>query len=236
MKLGWLFLLAGVSLLILVGSSSWSALNYALGFGGGGLLLVGLAYLRGWPGILGKRRGGQLMFSSYILFWPYHLLNWTTFAFFRWISREPPFHEVAPGLFVGARLLPADAARFRSLGIASALDLTAEFAETRFVRAMPGYLCIPLLDRSVPTMDELDYGVSFLTQRLAVGPVYVHCALGHGRSAVFAAAYLLKQGLAKTPQAAVAQLREKRAGIRPSQPQVAVLNQFINERGNFRHS
>jgi hypothetical protein len=233
MKLSLVFLMAGSALLIFGVISDLAAANYLLGIGGLGLLLVSWAYFRRWPGLLGKRRGGQVMFSSYVVFWPYHLLNWATFAFFRWISREPPFHEVSPGLFVGGRLLPADAARFRERGISSVLDLTAEFSESRFLRTVPAYLCIPLLDRSVPTPEELRLGVEFITQKLAVGPVYVHCALGHGRSAVFAAAYLLSQGLAEKPEAAVAQLRAVRPGIRPSRDQVRALAQITYERRNL---
>lgn len=233
MRLGLLYLLAGLGLLILCAMPAMAAANYFLGAGGAGLLLLALAYFCRWPGLLGKRRGGQLMVSSYVVFWPYHVLNWSIFAFFRWVTREPPFHEVVPGLFVGARLLPADESAIRERDINSVLDLTAEFAESRFVRALPVYCCIPLLDRSVPTLRELRLGVDFITQRLAVGPVYVHCALGHGRSAVFAAAYLLAHGLAQTPEIAVAQLKAVRAGVRPSSGQLAVLTQFVNERRNL---
>ncbi len=217
--------------MLVLGTNSGSVVaNCALRIGGLGLLLLGLAYLRRWPGLLGKRRGGQLMVSSYVLFWPYHVLNWTTFAFFRWISRERPFHEVAPGLYLGARLLPSDAASFRERGIGSVLDLTAEFAEARFIRGLPAYFCIPMLDRSEPSLEELRLGVEFITRRLVAGPVYVHCALGHGRSPVFVAAWLLSQGRAATPEAAVAQLRESRLGVRPSAAQMRVLTRFANER------
>jgi hypothetical protein len=113
------------------------------------------------------------MASSYFLFWPYHLLNWTTFSIFRWITRETPFDEVAPGLFVGGRLLSGDEARFKERGILSVLDLTAEFSEVHFLRSSASYLCIPLLDRSDPTMGELNVGVDFIIQRLSSGPVYM---------------------------------------------------------------
>ena len=226
MKLGILFILGGIALFSL--SLSWNGMagQSFMGVGGVGLLLVGMAYLRRWPGVLGKRRGGQLMASSYLLFWPYHLLNWSTFSIFRWITRENPFDEVAPGLFVGGRLLSGDEARFKERGILSVLDLTAEFSEVHFLRSSASYLCIPLLDRSDPTMGELNVGVDYIIQRLSSGPVYVHCALGHGRSATFAAAYLLREARAGSPGAAVEMMRQKRPGIRPSEGQMRALAEF----------
>ncbi len=212
--------------------SPWSYLPLTAGVG---YLLVGLAYRGRWTGVLGKRRDGRLMFSSYLLFWPYHLMNWLTWGLFRWGVRENPFDEVAPGVFLGGRLLSSDRTRFQAARIASTLDLTVEFSEIGFIRATRGYACLPVLDRTPLSLAELRVAVQFIEQRLASGPVFVHCALGHGRSAMAVAAWLLHKRMARSPAAAVAQLREKRPGVRPASGQMRALEEFAKtyETGNF---
>ncbi len=205
--------------------SPWSYVSLSAGLC---FLLMGCAYLFGWTGILGKRRDGRLIFSSYLLFWPYHLMNWLTYALFRCIVREHPFDSVAPGVYLGARLLPSDQTAFEKAGIRSVLDLTSEFTETGFIRRNPGYACLPMLDRTAPTHHEFEVAVEFITQRLESGPVFVHCAVGHGRSAVVAAAWMVKSGHAESAADALAKLKASRPGVSPSTRQRRALEKFVN--------
>ncbi|HWI55593.1 MAG TPA: hypothetical protein VNZ22_00100, partial [Bacillota bacterium] len=69
---------------------------------------LGAGYAGCWPGLLGKTRRGRLLLSSYAFFWPYHLCNYGSLAFFRLLMREAPFDEIVPGLYLGGRLLPWD--------------------------------------------------------------------------------------------------------------------------------
>ncbi len=220
------YILAGVLFTLLglrLTGSPWSyvALNAGIGY-----LLVGLAYWRVWPGVLGKRRDGRLMLSSYLLFWPYHLTNWFTCALFRWGLREHPFDRVAPGLFLGGRLMASDRGAFKQAGIRSVLDLTAEFSEVGFIRSAPGYACLPILDRTAPNPEELRMAVEFIESRLVHGAVYVHCALGHGRSAVAVAAWMLKSRNANSPEDAIAKLKAVRPGVNPSAAQRQALAEY----------
>jgi protein-tyrosine phosphatase len=58
------------------------------------------------------------------------------------------------------------------------------------------------------------------------GAVYIHCAVGHGRSATVAAAVLLARGLAANPREAVALLRRSRPLVRLTRVQRCVLERL----------
>jgi predicted protein tyrosine phosphatase len=221
------FLAAGLGLLaegLLLSPSPWSYLLLSAGLGFG---LMGMAYLRRWTGVLGKRRDGRLIFSSYLLFWPYHLMNWMTCLVFRLIAQEHPFDPIATGVYLGARLLSSDKPAFEKAGIRSVLDLTSEFSEARFIRSKAGYACLPLLDRTAPSPSEFAAAVDFITRSLERGPAYVHCALGHGRSAVIAAAWMVKSGNASSATDALVKLKAARPGVSPSKAQFKALENFL---------
>jgi hypothetical protein len=180
-----------------------------------GLCFLGLGaiYFFRWPGLLGKTTKGRLVTSSYVLFWPYHLLGYASLFIARILSVEP-FQEVAPGLYLGGRLFPWEEPKLKQRGIKSVLDLTCELSEVGFLRQVPGYRCIPLLDGGAPSAAELEASIDFITERLRSGPVYVHCAMGHGRSATVIAGYLVASGKTADLRAAMELVRSKRPGIR----------------------
>jgi len=187
---------------------------------------LALAYACSWPGLLGKKRSGHLLPSSYLLFWPYHLLNYLSLALFRMNRREARFNEVEPGLYLGGRLFARDQPALSALQISSSLDLTAEFAEVPFLRKMPAYFCIPLLDRTAPSPPELKAAVQFIRERLPHGSVYVHCALGHGRSATVVLAYLLATGKFANREEALKYLRARRPGVKLHPCQLRAVDQL----------
>ena len=187
---------------------------------------VGLAQCFDEPRVLLKRSDGRLRWWSWVLFWPYHLLSHASWALYRLAPGEPYFHEILPGLFLGCRLRKREAAQLLAQGSWSVLDLTSEFSEAACFRQEAAYLCVPLLDHTAPSVAQLARGVRFIADRAPVGRVYVHCAVGHGRSATFIAAYLLARGAANTPDHAVALLRSKRPGVRINASQRAALHEF----------
>ena len=222
------FLAAGLGLLTEGGHVRNSPWSYPLFSAGLGFSLMGIAYMLRWTGVLGKRRDGRLMFSSYLLFWPYHLMNWLTYAVFRLFAREHPFDSIVPGVYLGGRLLASDKAAFEKAGIRSVLDLTSELSEAEFIRRNAAYACLPLLDRTAPLPKEFAAAVEFLTKSLEHGPVYVHCAVGHGRSAVIAAAWMVKSGNASSATDALVKLKAARPGVSPSAAQFKALEKFLN--------
>ena len=130
-----------------------------------------------------------------------------------------------PIFFLGCRLNASDRAAIERLQIRSVFDVTSEFGETAFLRKL-NYRACPLLDTNAPTIDELKSGAQWIADAAQSGPVYVHCALGHGRSATFVAAALLLSGRAQNASSAVEIVRQQRPHIGLSRAQRSVLQQL----------
>jgi protein-tyrosine phosphatase len=112
-------------------------------------------------------------------------------------------------------------------GVQTVVDLTAEFAEARAVRRAGTYLCLPIVDASVPTEAELRELLDRVSQ--SPEPVYIHCAEGHGRTGLVAAALLIRRGLAVDAESALAALRRVRPGIGLKPAQRALLERVCRE-------
>jgi len=225
MKYATLFILLSCTCVFLATSAENLLIRFVAGSSAIAFAGVGLGY-----GFLGakvflKKDNGQLSFISYILYWPYHLLNSLSLFGFRHSGKENAYDKIDENIYLGCRLSPRDAGAMAQLGIQSVLDLTCEFSEVPALRGL-AYRCIPVLDTCAPTLDQLTAGAAWIQQQAAKGPVYVHCALGHGRSATFVAAYLLMSGKSHTTQEAV----DKTAALRPkiglSKSQTALLQQL----------
>lgn len=177
---------------------AWPALSAAL---------LALAYLLRSPGLLGKRRDGTRPAWAWALFGPYLAFTAVVWHLARLTSRESPLDEVAPGIWVGRRVL----ARELPERFGTVIDLTAELDAPAAIRARPGYRCLPTLDASAPASAPF----AALVEELAAAPdpLFIHCAQGHGRSATLAAALVLRRGLAGDPAGAEALLRRARPGI-----------------------
>ncbi|BCM90180.1 putative protein YnbD [Abditibacteriota bacterium] len=186
---------------------------------------VGAAYAGVGGRIFGKRRDGRLALWS-AAFWPFHLLNYVLLSSFRRGKKENRFDLVAENIWLGCQLGAGDEAELSSHHVRAVLDLTCEFAEVPFLRRL-NYRSIAILDTRAPTLEQLQEGADFLLQSAAYGPVYVHCALGHGRSALFVAAYLVRSGQAKTAGEAVEMVRAKRPRIGLYPGQYAVLERLV---------
>jgi hypothetical protein len=192
----------------------------ALSFG-----LLAAAYAGVGPRLLLKRATGRRAGVGWVLFAPYFLLNAATFGLYRRLSREPASVQVAPNLFFGRRLTPREA---EAAGWASVLDLAGEFPASR---AVERYRSLPVLDATAPTEDELRSAAAWLAEAVGSGPVYVHCALGHGRSACVVIAYLLSVGAVGTVAEGERRLRSLRPGVRLHPPQRRLLRQFEKPEG-----
>jgi protein-tyrosine phosphatase len=214
MKYAIVFTLLGIELIALgvfLGGAGW-----LLCWPGGSFVLVGAAYAGLGPRVFGKRRDGSLAWWSAALL-PYLGLTWLVWHLQRRLSREPCCHAVAPGLWLGRRPYAHEVPPSVSLIV----DLTAEFSEPGAVRVGRTYLCVPTLDSAAT--DEKTFRDLVETIAGWQGGVYVHCALGHGRSAAVAAAVLLARGLASTVREAEQMLRQARPGVRLKKAQRALL-------------
>src|SRR5205085_1167616 len=155
---------------------------------------------------------GRLRWSGLLLLAPYLLLNLLAFHVYRWFSRSSTVGQAAPNLFFGRRLTVSEA---RAAGVQTwigVLDLAGEFGEVGPLRGVPRYRSLAVLDATAPTEEQLRDAVSWLRETLQLGPVYVHCALGYGRTATVVLAYLLSIRAAETIKAGLAHLRAVRPG------------------------
>ena len=176
--------------------------------------LVSLAYFFGAVCVFGKRENGTRARVPGVLLLPYLLLTWIVWELQTRIAREPPWHAVDDSLIVSRRLRPRELPQ----NVAALIDLTSEFVDPASIRSLPGYRCIPILDANALTPERLAECVRGLP-RPAEGRIIVHCANGHGRTGLCAAAWMICHGTAKTPAEAIERLQSKRPGIhlRPCQ-------------------
>lgn len=197
----------------------------ALSFG-----LVAVAYFGAGPRLLFKRASGRRHPAAWLIHWPYFALTALSYRLAVLFSRESAFVEIAPHVFLGRRLTASEGKCAEIEGWVAVLDLAAELPESRPLRELANYRSLPVLDATAPGLEQLRAAVEWLKQHAASGPVYVHCALGHGRSATVVAAYLIAVGVAADAKSSVKHLRERRPGVRLNRAQRRVLNRFAEER------
>jgi hypothetical protein len=191
-------------------------------------LLVGIAYFGAGPCLLFKRANGSRFAWAWLMHWPYFALTAFSYRLSLILSREAAYVRVAPNIFLGRRLIAREAKNVTE-GWLAVLDLAAELPESRSLREVENYRSLPVLDATAMSLEKLLDAVEWLKQQAVAGPVYVHCALGHGRSALVVAAYLLATGLAPGAKAALKQLRELRPGVRLHRSQRKMLDAFAEE-------
>jgi hypothetical protein len=193
-----------------------------------GLLGVALAYLAASPAPFGRRAtGGHAAWA-----WP---INWSNFVglavawrIWRRLTREDPWNEVADGVVVGRRLIEADRRAFEPEGPWAVLDCTSELAEPRVLREQAAYLALPSLDGFPPSGAQLRQAVAWMDTQAAAGRrLYVHCAVGHGRSATVAAAWLLHRGDFEDVDACLAAMTARRRWISLRAVQRDALRRFV---------
>jgi hypothetical protein len=189
-------------------------------------VVLSLAYGVYGVGLLGKRTDGRLRLSTWFVLGPYHALNWISLWLGRRITREPALAEVVTNLYFGRRLTSREAGRLFPRGCVAVLDVAGELPEARWLREVQRYRSLPLLDGTAPTEDQLREAVDWLRELISIGPVYVHCALGHGRSATIVIAYLLAAGVVDSAQEGVRRLRSLRSGVRLGSQQLGRLREW----------
>jgi protein-tyrosine phosphatase len=206
---GYLAFLAAAS-----GGWGWLLLWPAVSFG-----LLAAAYAGLGPRVFGKRGDGRLSPLMVWLLLPVLLLLWGLWHLSRLAGRC--CDEVAPGLWLGRRAF----VRELPPGIVLVVDLTAEFSAPRGIREGRDYLALPTLDAAAP--DESAFRAALDRVSGAAGPVYLHCAQGHGRSALLAAAVLLRRGIASDVRDAERILRRARPGVRLKPAQRRLLRKLF---------
>lgn len=186
---------------------------------GSSFALLSLVYLANSPAFLGKNHRGTRWFWGWIFFWPYFLMCELSFLLARKSGQIALYAEIAPGVYLGRRLTATEAEQtVRDLGIRGVVDLAAEYGEAPVFRETE-YLSLPVLDAMPPQVEQLKRGMAWIDRVRSNGPVYLHCALGHGRAATTAAAYLVHSGLAKDAGQAIRAVRAARPGVKLNESQ-----------------
>lgn len=231
MKLGFLesfkyailFLLMSVAAVTAAEVRSEPLLRTGLLLAAISFLFVAVAYLRGWPWLLMKRPNGRRPWWAWVLLWPYFGLAWMSFWLVRQLHRRGASTEVAPGLWLSRRLGEREV---RSSGIpwVAVLDLAAELP-----RGAPpelAYLSLAVLDGTPPSVEQLNRAIRWINEQRARGPVLVHCAAGHGRSATVVLAWMVSSGEAEDVESGLANLRRLRPGVALKPRQLARVREF----------
>ena len=191
-----------------------SALGVSAAYGG----LKGRVFL--------KRQDGTLNKLSWIVHWPFFLLNAVTLVFYRRFSKEDSFSEIVPGLYLGCRPWESDARKIGIRNVSHVLDVTSELEEVSFLKGN-GYLNIPVLDYFPPTSAEFAKGINWIARGVQEEGVYVHCALGHGRSAAFVVAYMVQSGKSRDLEDALSSVSAVRPGVRLSERQKGAVADYL---------
>ncbi len=207
MKYASVFMALGL-LLVFTGITGSVTLGWRIAAGWSGLafLIAGLAYLLYWPWVFGKRSDGTQRGISIFLLLPYLSLIWLVWWLERRFSDNPSYHEI-DGLILGRRLTSGEV-DFEPRLIC---DLTSEFPECARLRSLPGYRLVPILDARAPDPGWLRDQAEELAS--SEGPVFIHCAQGHGRTGMMAALILMLRERELGAEDAVARLKKVRPGI-----------------------
>lgn len=192
---------------------SWAMLYPAASF-----FAVAWCYLQHGRGDFGKQSHGGWTWRALLVYGPYFACTWLAWHALRFVVREACWHRVSEGIYVGRRPLghelPTDA-RY-------VIDLTAEFYAAPWIRRDRRYLALPALDAYTP--DAAAFAAALADAAASAEPIYIHCAQGRGRSAMFAAALFVAKGLASSIDDAEAMLRAVRPSVRlrPEQRRLAM--------------
>lgn len=101
------------------------------------------------------------------------------------------FGQMNERFFRGARPGDEDYAALAALGVTTIIDLTdnsKEYEQPAVERAGLRYVNIPMLDKSYPSMDQINEFLKVVDDP-ATGKFFVHCAGGRHRTGVVGAVY-----------------------------------------------
>ncbi len=218
MKYGFLFLLLAIAIGVAGfrgGPWAWLLFYPAFSFG-----VVAAAYLFSAPGVFGKRFDGRRSRLGALLVMPYVLYVSAVWHVVRLLSWEPKTSVLNDDIVLSRRLLGHELPE----GIASVVDLTCEFTEPTERWDLQSYLCHPMLDGTGSTSDEIRELANEIIKMPK--PVLIHCAQGHGRTGLVAAAVLIVSDRAQTAADAISIIQAVRPGVELNKAQRMILEQL----------
>ena len=187
------------------------------------LSIAAAAYAGIGPRAFRKGCDGKMPLSSFFALGPCIVGQFLSLLYYR--TKASAYSRITPNTLIGRRPDKRAAAELMTAGVTAVLDLSAELPEVRALRALK-YFCVPILDLTAPTIEQLDLATQFISAETERGQVYVHCKIGYSRSAAAIAAYLLSSRRAGTVSDAVDIIRRARPGIVMSRETLKALEQF----------
>ena len=215
MKYGVCFAFLAIALFVtaIQGGVGYIALVYpAISFA-----IVSIGYFGVGPRIFGKSLNGKRKWLSTFMLLPYMLLTLMTWHLIRLLSRESATNQLSPDFILSRRLLSSEMPQ----SVRSVVDLTCELSEPRNNWQLVRYLCFPILDAGSPAPGELKALATVILD--LPKPVLIHCAQGHGRTGMVAAAVLIVSGRATNATDAILMVQSARPGIELNQTQRSAL-------------
>jgi hypothetical protein len=183
------------------------------------------------PRVMGKREDGELPWWSLLLNGPFLVLGLGSMRMIHIGAGEPPWTEVSPGVLLGRRPSRRDVGAYRALGVTAVVDLCAELPASRAMTGREAYLLLPVLDSEAPSHAQLTEAVRWIDQHLGEGKLFVHCALGHSRSAMVVAAWQMARGAPGGPDELEAELKRARPSVMFTSPQREALRSWRRQLG-----
>jgi len=156
--------------------------------------------------------------------------TWFWTRCYLWVFGRPVWRYccITPQLSVEGQVNAAGWRWLTRRGVTADLNLRSEFDDAAHGIAPDAYLWLPTPDDHAPTLCQLHTGVGFMRQVIEQGgKVYIHCASGVGRAPTMAAAYLISTGM--SVEEALRHIRRVRPFIKPTPPQLAILEQFASQ-------
>lgn len=188
------------ALAVLIGGWGWWLLWPSVAL----LMVAGIYWFIGEQGFQ-KRERGCLSQAARWLMAPYLAGAWINSRLWTWKHFAPIL--IADGVWLGRapRRHELSQTRFKAL-----VDLSAEFSIDPQDR---GYVCIPVLDLTLPSAAQLTAAAQAIERLRHGGPLLAFCALGYSRSAAAIATWLAHSGRCASADQAVALLRRHRPEV-----------------------
>jgi hypothetical protein len=193
-------------------------------------LWVAIGHLGLGSRVFGKRADGSVSPICITILAPYLLAGMLSVVIYQVLLRESALNRLTDRLYFGRRLLGFESRLLEEHGVVAVLDLTGGFPEPMAVRSGRAYRSISLLDTTSPSLDLLDDAVQWIVDHSKDGPVYVHCAMGHGRAGLVAGAYLLATGEAADVEDCLRMMRNARPLVKLSNEQHRRLREYAEQR------
>jgi protein-tyrosine phosphatase len=190
------------------------------------LLLVALNYAVLDAGGFQKRADGRLSAAARWLLAPYLVAARLNSRL--WTRKHPDPDQVLDNVWLGR--IPTHR-ELKNSRFSAVLDLCAELS---LDPGSTSYRAMPVLDLTVPTVEQCDEAARIIDSLHQQGPLLVCCALGYSRSATAVAAWLLHSGRAASVDDAIDLLQRARPGIVLGARHRQVLEQFSQNREVIR--